>query len=63
MIDQTKIKIISYDSNSIRKNIDLIRMLLGKCDSLLLQEIILLDCDLDIISQISDQINFHCQAK
>ena len=58
MIDQTKIKIISYNCNSLRKNIDLIRMLLGKCDVLLLQEIILLECDLDIISQISDQINF-----
>ena len=58
MINRTKIKKSSYNCNSVRKNIDLIRMLLGKCDVLLLQEIILLECDLDTISQINDQINF-----
>ena len=58
-MDQIQLNIVSYNCNSLRKNIDIVRALLVKCDILVLQEIILLDDDdIGLINDISDQINF-----
>ena len=40
---QLRYNIVSYNCNFLRKNIDIVRALLDKCDILVLQEIILLD--------------------
>ena len=52
------IKVISYNCNSLRKNVDTVRKLLDGCDVLLLQEIMLVEEDIGIISQINEEIIF-----
>lgn len=59
------VKIISYNCNSIKNNLDVIRDLLQKCDIILLQEIILLKQELDLIKHIDlnfDGVGFASDA-
>ena len=52
MIEQTNIIFISYNyCNSIPKNIDIVRTLIGNCHILLLQEIILMDEDIGFLNE------------
>ena len=41
----SSLRIASYNCNSVRKRIDIVRSILNKCDILLLQEILLLEED------------------
>ena len=51
------LRLISYNCNSIRKKVDIIRHLLSNCDILMCQEIILLSDETDFIYNISDDFN------
>ena len=53
----TDLRLVSYNCNSIRKKVDVIRQLLDDCDILLCQEIVLLEEDLHFISSLSNDFN------
>ena len=53
------IRFCTYNCNSIRTKIDIIRDLLNDCDVLLLQEIILLNEDKDMFYSIDSNFDFH----
>ena len=53
------LKVVSYNCNSIRKKVDIIRRLLNNCDILVCQEIILLEEDSDFVHGISDEYHAH----
>ena len=46
------LRVVSYNCNSVRKNIDIIRELLNVCDIILLQEVLLLDEDVLFLGDI-----------
>jgi exonuclease III len=48
-LNTTKLRIISYNCNSIRKKVHIIRGLIDKCDILLVQEILLLPDDVNFM--------------
>ena len=52
------LNLVSYNCNSVGKNVDLIRLLMRNCDIIFLQEIILLDDDLSFLRQISGEFNY-----
>ena len=51
-INELLLRIASYNCNSIRKSIDIVRHLLGNCDILVCQEIILLPEDIGFVQSI-----------
>ena len=51
---KNSLQICSYNCNSIRKKVDIVRQLMNSHDIILLQEIILLNEDSDLIYGISD---------
>ena len=53
------IRICSYNCNSVRKKVDIIRELMEKSDILFLQELILLNEDCDFIYEMSDLFDAH----
>jgi len=57
--NDVNLRLTSYNCNSIRKKIDIIRLLLKSCDVLVLQEIILVNDDLGFIYSIDDQFDLH----
>ena len=57
-----KIKICSYNCNSLRNSIDIIRELLAENDILLLQETLIFSTDAEFISCIDDNFNFSISS-
>ena len=55
-----KNNVCSYNCNSIRKKVDIVRQILVDCDILLLQEIILLNEDTDFLFGLDN--NFECHV-
>ena len=55
----SKIRFCSYNCNSVRSKIDMIREILSECDVLLLQEIIILDEDKKIFNGIDREFDVH----
>ena len=56
-INKKSIQICSYNCNSVRKKVDVVRQLMRSHDVILLQEIILLNEDCDFIFRISDLLD------
>jgi exonuclease III len=54
-INELLLRIASYNCNSIRKSIDIVRHLLGNCDILVCQEIILLPEDIGLVQSIDNE--------
>ena len=52
------LKVTSYNCNSLRKQVDLVRELMTYNDVILLQEIILTNDDLDVLSSINSEFDF-----
>jgi len=57
--DHINLRLISYNCNSVRKRIDIVRDLLTSCDVLVLQEIILLNEDLGFLYSIDCDFDVH----
>jgi hypothetical protein len=55
--NKSTLRVASYNCNSIRKKIDIIRQLLSSCDILLCQEIILLPEDVSFIDNIDSEFD------
>ena len=51
------IKITTFNCNSIRNKVDIIRDILSYSDLLLCQEIVLLEDECDFLNQIDDEFN------
>ena len=56
-LKKKSIRICSYNCNSIRKKVDIVKKLLYTCDILFLQELILLNEDSDFIFKICDEFD------
>ena len=52
------LNLVSYNCNSVRKNVDMISLFMRNCDIIFLQEIILLDHVLSFLGQISGEFNY-----
>ena len=57
------VKIVSYNCNSIRNNIEIVQMLTEDYDIVCLQELMLFPEDLGILSRINDNFDFVADVK
>lgn len=58
----SKIRIISYNCESLARNVVFARMLLEECDILLLQETLLVDHSSEILQDLHDSFYYYCTS-
>ena len=58
-INSMNIRCCSFNCNSIRKKVDIIRKIMNSYDVIFLQEIILLHEDIDFVMHISSEFDAH----